>query len=172
MQKRFLLYIFFILSFGLGFSVIEASKIKTATISFEFPSKAVAGSITGFESSSVIDWEHPENSIFEGSVAANTLDTDNRFRNWHLKGGKYFDADNFPKISYKSKQVVSNEDGILIVEGDLTIKDITKPMTISFIKNGKQIIGTAKLYSLDYGIKIKKKREENLVKVRFTFDLE
>ncbi len=147
----------------------QTVNIKSAVISFEFVSKETKGTISGFKSNSSIDWKNLENSVFKGSVASETLDTNNGLRNWSLKSGKYFDVDDYPIILFQSKQVKLH-DKKLVVTGDLTIKNITKPITINFIQNKNQLIGTTSLYSIDYGIKIKKNREDNLVKVKMVFD--
>ncbi len=146
------------------------ANISNAEVSFEFVSKEVKGSIAGFTSSSSINFDTPENSSFTGSVAVETLDTNNGLRNWSLKSRKYFDEDAFPRISFESTAVSQNETGYT-VKGNLTLKGITKPITISFTKKGNQLKGLFEIYSYDYGIKIKKKREDNLVKVVLLFDL-
>ncbi|SNY99992.1 YceI family protein [Flagellimonas pacifica] len=164
---------FLVLSIGLSHQNVLAqeARIAKAEISFEFVSKKVNGTITGFESTSSIDWEHPENSLLQGSVLSKTLDTNNGLRNWSLRSGKYFDVDDYPRITFKSKQIIVKDEK-WIVKGNLVIKETTKPITITFIRKQNQLIGTTELYSIDYGIKIKKKREDNLVKIKMMFDIE
>lgn len=161
------------LTIGLSFNIVSGQKtnIKSAHISFEFVSKNVKGTLSGFESESSIDLDNLENSIFKGSVSSETLDTNSGLRNWSLKSGKYFDADNYPKISFESKEV-RLEGERLMVKGNLTIKETSKPITINFTRKENQLIGTTSLYSIDYGIKIKKKREDNLVKIKMVFDID
>lgn len=160
------------LAIGLSFNIASGqnTSIKSAQISFEFVSKNVKGTISGFESESSIDLGNLESSIFKGSVSSETLDTNSGLRNWSLKSGKYFDADDYPKISFESN-VVRLEGEKLVVKGILTIKETSKQVTITFIRKENQLIGTTSLYSIDYGIKIKKKREDNLVKVKMVFDI-
>jgi len=145
-------------------------EIKSAEITFTFVNNDVDGSISGFKSSSNIDLEDLSNSTFEGSAAVETLKTGNFLRDWSLKGGKYFDADTYPQITFTSSEVVPDEKGFT-VKGTLTIKDTSKPITIDFIKNGKQLTGTITLNSYDYDIKIKKNRDQNKVVVQMIFDL-
>lgn len=161
---------FFILLIALsGFfsssTYTQKAQITSAQISFEFVSKGVKGTIGGFISESEIDWDNLENSVFKGSVTSRTLDTNNGLRNWSLRSGKYFDVDDHPKITFESNQVDLDGER-LVVKGDLTIKTTTKPVTFVFTKKQNQLIGTTSLYSIDYGIKIKKKREDNLVKIK------
>ncbi|UJH67392.1 YceI family protein [Allomuricauda sp. SCSIO 65647] len=145
-------------------------RIASAAITFEFPSKKVKGSIEGFQSNAIIDRQQPGNSVFEGSVAVKTLDTGIGFRNWVLRGRKYFDEDNHPQIHFKSNEVVE-QNGAFIVKGTLTLKGISKPLTITFNEQGNRLVGNASLYSIDHDIKIKKKREDNLVNINFVFVL-
>ncbi|MCL6265889.1 YceI family protein [Flagellimonas myxillae] len=162
----------FVLTFGIQGMFLNAQKnqIQNAKIRFEFVSKGVKGTIAGFESESQIDWAAPENSVFKGRVQSESLDTNNGLRNWSLRSGKYFDVDDHPYILFESTGVTQNKNQ-WIVEGNLTIKSTTKPISIIFERMDNKLVGSFSLYSIDYGIKIKKKREDNLVKVRLEFDV-
>ncbi len=170
-MKSFITYFIF---FGLILAPIrfhgQKVEISKAEISFVFVSKDVKGTFSGFESASKIDLDNLENSIFQGSILSKTIDSNNRLRNWSLRSGKYFDVDDFPRISFQSTQV-SREGNELKVKGNLTIKQTVKPITITFTKSQGKLIGTTSLYSVDYGIKIRKKREDNLVNIKMIFDL-
>ncbi len=54
----------------------------------------------------------------------------------HLKSADFFDAAKFPAASFKSTRVESSGTNKLTVTGDLTIKDITKPVTLDVTING------------------------------------
>ena len=47
----------------------------------------------------------------------------------HVLGGEFFDAENHPEVTFESSDVELREDGTAVVEGELTIKGITKPVT-------------------------------------------
>ncbi len=164
--------VYIVLLFGLMGSFLttwaQQQELGEAKITFEFPSKNVKGSISGFASQSKINWEAMEMSLFEGTVEARSLDTNNGLRDWHLRGSRYFATKSYPRIQFKSTEV-SWEGDTLLVKGRLTLKGTTKPLTIRFQRQGKQLLGSCSLYSSDYGITIKKKREDNLVNVRFRF---
>ena len=53
----------------------------------------------------------------------------------HLRSADFFDAEKFPNISFKSTSVKAAGEGKLTVVGDLTIKDITKPVTLDVTIN-------------------------------------
>lgn len=145
-------------------------KIASAEITFEFPSKKVTGSIEGFESTSSINEEHPDLSVFKGSVDAATLDTNNGLRNWSLRSSRYFNVKQYPKIIFESKQVRKSVEK-WNVSGDVTLKGITRSLNITFIEQEGRLKGKASLYSSDFDITIKKKREDNLVKINFDVKL-
>ena len=63
------------------------------------------------------------------------------------------------------------ENGYL-VKGSLRLKGISKPFEIKLSKNANQLEGRASLYTSDFNINIKKKREDNLVRVVFRFQLQ
>ena len=47
----------------------------------------------------------------------------------HVLGGEFFDAENHPEVTFESADVELRDDGTAVVEGELTIKGITKPVT-------------------------------------------
>ncbi|MEL6305702.1 MAG: YceI family protein [Bacteroidota bacterium] len=167
MHKTFLLLLLFVSN---GLLAQNTFTVKSGEISFEFVDKGVKGTIGNLASTSKIDFENPEASVFSGSVETETLDTNNGLRNWSLKNRKYFDADNHPKITFESSTIKAGTSN-WTVTGPLTIKGISKNITITFEKKGNQLVGTTELYCYDFDIKIKKKREDNLVKVKMVFQL-
>ena len=81
----------------------------------------------------------------------------------HLASGDFFDAGKFPNATFKSTSVAAAGTNKLTVIGDLTIKDITKPVTLAVTLNGagehpmlkKQAIGfsaTATIKRTDFGV--------------------
>ena len=81
----------------------------------------------------------------------------------HLASGDFFDAGKFPNATFKSTSVAAAGTNKLTVTGDLTIKDITKPVTLDVTLNGagehpmlkKQAIGfsaTATIKRTDFGV--------------------
>ncbi len=170
MFKKSVLFLFFC---GItSFQSMAQEQITSATVSFVFVEKDVDGEISGFESDSKIDWDNLENSTLSGTVQSETISTGNFLRDWSLRGGKYFNADDYPKIKFTSTKIQVKKDTIM-VDGDLTIKDITKSIQFTFLKQGKHLIGTTTLFSSDFDITILKKgRESNKVKIKIDLELE
>ncbi|NHF60005.1 YceI family protein [Flavobacteriaceae bacterium TP-CH-4] len=168
-MKSILLFLF-ILSAPLCGVAQNSGEIASSEITFVYLSNDVDGSVSGFTSDSRIDLENPSNSVFKGSVATETIKTGNFLRDWSIRGGKYFDVDTYPTMSFESTSVSADAEGWKVT-GDLTIKKTTKPITINFTRNGNKLTGTTTLYSSDFGINVKKKKEDNKVKVTLVFQL-
>lgn len=78
----------------------------------------------------VIDQDEPSNSSIEFVIDVNSLDTFFPDRDKHFLSADFFNAENFPKATFKSTSVEKTGDTTLKVSGDLTIKDITKPAVL------------------------------------------
>lgn len=77
---------------------------------------------------------------FTGSEVAFTaqaasVDTDNERRDKHLKGADFFDAENFPEISFSGKIEKEGDKHYLV--GDFTMKGVTKPIKFDVKYNGQ-----------------------------------
>lgn len=77
-------------------------------------------------------------SSFEGEVDVASIDTGNPDRDNHLRTGDFFDAPNHPKIRFKSTRIEAKDEGEYRVTGDLTIRGVTKPVTLDVEFHGTQ----------------------------------
>ena len=64
-----------------------------------------------------------------------SVDTGNADRDAHLKSEDFFDVERYPTMTFASKSVTKDRDDYK-VEGDLTIKGITKPVTLTYEHGG------------------------------------
>jgi polyisoprenoid-binding protein YceI len=71
---------------------------------------------------------------FEADV--NSISTKNDQRDGHLKSADFFDAANHPKMTFVSKSVKKTSDFELQVVGDLTMRGVSKEITLDVIYNG------------------------------------
>ena len=69
-------------------------------------------------------------------VKAASVDTNNEKRDTHLKSADFFDAGQFPELSFKSTGVVKKSDKAYSVTGNLTIHGVTKEVTVDFERPG------------------------------------
>ena len=71
---------------------------------------------------------------FEADV--NTINTKNEQRDGHLRSPDFFDAAQYPKMTFASKSVKKLSDYELRVVGDLTMRGVTKEVTLNAVYNG------------------------------------
>lgn len=89
----------------------------------------VSGKFNQFEATIENQDEAFETSKINFSTDVNSVDTSNTDRDNHLKSADFFDADNFPKLTFTSTEIQKITDGEYKISGDLTIKDVTKNVT-------------------------------------------
>ncbi|MBT2680440.1 polyisoprenoid-binding protein [Bacillus sp. ISL-35] len=65
-----------------------------------------------------------------------SIDTRSEDRENHLKSADFFDVENYPTIDFKSTNITRDGDDYKVT-GDLTIKDVTKPVTFDVEYGGK-----------------------------------
>jgi polyisoprenoid-binding protein YceI len=80
--------------------------------------------------------DNPSKSSVELSVPIESLDTHNSIRDRSLNSPDFFNAKQFPTMTFKSTQVEGSGE-TLKVSGDLTIRGVTKPLTVDFKKGGE-----------------------------------
>jgi polyisoprenoid-binding protein YceI len=72
----------------------------------------------------------PAESWVEVTIDAASLDTTNPTADDSLRGEKFLDAEQFPQLHYRSTAVRHVEGSRWLVDGDLTIKGVTRPITL------------------------------------------
>lgn len=104
-----------------------------------------------------------EDAEVELDVNTASIDTGITDRDNHLKSADFFDVEKFPKMVFKSRKTEKLNEGKFKVTGDLTIKDVTKPIDLDVtyggtikdpwgnIRAGFRLQGTVNRF--DYGLK-------------------
>jgi polyisoprenoid-binding protein YceI len=100
-------------------------KVKHLVIS------TVTGSFKTFEGTVTTEGDTFEGAQVEFSLDVNSIDTNQQMRDDHLKGAEFFDAEKYPKISFKSTSLTDDK-----LTGNLTIKGVTKPVTLDVDHGG------------------------------------
>lgn len=116
-------------------------KLDPAHTLVEFSAKhlmisTVKGRIGGVEGSILLDEKEPYNSTVEVTLDAKTLDTRIEQRDQHLRSGDFLDVEKFPVIKFKSTDIQGDEQNFKLT-GDLTIRDITRPITLDVTYEGR-----------------------------------
>ena len=86
------------------------------------------------------DEEHPEGCCVEVEIDAASIDTGVADRDAHLRGPDFFDAEQYPKITFKSDGAEGDfgkEGDKFRVNGQLTIRDTTMPLTLDCTFEGR-----------------------------------
>jgi len=85
-----------------------------------------------------LNTENPCEMLFDVQIKTDSVDTNAAGRNNHLKGPDFFNAKQFPTISFKSKSAQSSGENTYAVSGDLTLHGVTKPITaqMEFVGQG------------------------------------
>ncbi|MCX5409245.1 YceI family protein [Streptomyces sp. NBC_00335] len=92
----------------------------------------VRGVFTEFEGTAHLDGDDPSKSSASLRIKAASIDTHNEQRDGHLRTNDFLDAQNFPDITFASTGVRQLDDTRFQVSGDLTIKDVTRPLSVDF----------------------------------------
>ena len=92
---------------------------------------SVSGAIT------CVDEADPIKSSVQAEIDAASVDTGDAQRDAHLRSDEFLDAEQFPKITFKSTRVERAGEDQLRVFGDLTIRDATREVTLETAFNGR-----------------------------------
>lgn len=90
----------------------------------------VHGGFTKLSGSLRLDRSNPSKSSVEAVIDANSIDTREPKRDEHLRSADFFDVQKFPSITFKSKQVRPDGDGLLVI-GDLSLHGVTREVTLA-----------------------------------------
>ena len=96
----------------------------------------VRGSFNEFEGTAVLDGANPANSHAEVTIKAASIDTRNAQRDEHLRSNDFLAMQEHPEITFTSTGARQVDDTTFELTGDLTIRGVTKPVTIPFTFEG------------------------------------
>ncbi|MFB8349261.1 YceI family protein [Streptomyces niveus] len=97
----------------------------------------VRGTFGKHEGTLSLDGSKPENSAASIDVEIDSIDTGAPDRDGHLRSADFFDVETFPKMTFRSTSAEQVGGDEYRITGDLTIKDVTKPLTIDLEFHGK-----------------------------------
>jgi polyisoprenoid-binding protein YceI len=116
------------------------------------------------------DNANPENSTFLFNVAVNSINTGKGMKNKHAVSDKWFDAEKYPNIIFKSNSV-SKQGDAFIVTGVMNIHGVSKEMTLPFTFNNNSFSSKFSVNRLDFGVGTMKgmsKKVSNEIKLDVT----
>ena len=98
----------------------------------------IHGRFNDFSGKFTIDKTDPAKSSFTMSIPTETVDTNNKQRDDHLRAPDFFDVKKFPNLTFQSTKVKA-VDGGYEVTGDFTLHGVTKPLTFT-LKGGDKTV--------------------------------
>ena len=102
-----------------------------------FGMMTVRGSFRDVKATGTVDPDRPENSRVEVVIDVASLNTHNAQRDNDLRGSYFLELDKYPTITFKSTRVESLGGDRYALTGDLTIKGITRPVTLQVQRLGE-----------------------------------
>ena len=91
----------------------------------------VTGSFSEFDATAETEDDSFKNAEFAFNAKVDSISTKNEDRDTHLKSDDFFNAEQFPQLTFKSKSFNGEK-----MVGDLTIRDVTKEITLDVDFNG------------------------------------
>ncbi|MGQ8366923.1 YceI family protein [Glaciecola sp. 1036] len=123
---------------------------------FSTPSAVFAGA----EGTIIFDPAKPAESSVDISVSIDTVDTFVEKLTEEFLGSEYFNAEDFPKATFVSTKVTPTGDKEFDVTGDLTIKGVTKSVTMDVTLNGMGEHPMTKKQAVGFDAEVVIKRSE------------
>ncbi|MFB7913053.1 YceI family protein [Streptomyces sp. NPDC056061] len=145
----------------------------------------VRGTFGEHEGTLRLDGSDPSKSTASIDVRIASVDTGIADRDGHLVSGDFFDAEKFPLMTFRSTHAEQLGGDAYRITGDLTIKDVTRPLSIDLEFNGSAtdvygnervgFEGSANILRSDWGLTWNAALETGGVmvgdKVKLTFDI-
>ncbi len=107
-------------------------KIKHLVIS------TVTGSFRKFEGKAITEGDSFNNAKVYLTIDVKSIDTNQPQRDGHLQSGDFFSADEYPQIAFESTSFEKTNDSDYKMIGSLTMKGVTKPVTLNVEYGGAE----------------------------------
>ena len=105
-------------------------RIKHLDVSYSY------GRFNEIEGTFTFDGASAKNNRIDITVKAASVDTNHDGRDEHLRNEDYFDAENHPEITFKSDRVRKTGEKTYEAEGELKLRGVAKPLTVSLERVG------------------------------------
>jgi len=112
-----------------GDYILDTAHTRIGFVARHTMATKVSGQFGEFEGSAHLDGDDPPKSSAQLTIHAKSIQTRNQQRDKALRS-KYLDTGNYPAITFTSTKVKQAGDTNFTVTGDLTIRGVTKPVTV------------------------------------------
>lgn len=97
----------------------------------------VRGTFTGFEGQATVDGANPSASTLKVTIQVASVNTGSPDRDVHLTAPDFFDAEQYPTITFVGTGFEIVDDQTVNVTGDLAVKDVVRSVTVPFEFTGE-----------------------------------
>ena len=164
-----------------GTWVIDSAHSSIEAVARHMMISKVRGRFHDFSGAIHVDADHAK-SWAEATIKATSIDTTSPDRDNHLRSPDFLDVENHPEITFRSTSLTDQGDGRYVARGDLTIRGLTKPVTLNVTFHGVAVdpfgntkglfSATGKLDREDWGITWNAALESGGVLVSKSLDFE
>ncbi|MBX2952404.1 MAG: YceI family protein [Leadbetterella sp.] len=122
----------------------------------------VDGSFGKFDAKITSSKDDFSDAVIDFSAEVASITTGNERRDGHLKSDDFFSVEKFPTLTFKSTSVKKVSGNNYKITGNLTMKGVTKPLTLDAVfrgpiegRGGKKVVGikaTGTLNRIDFGV--------------------
>ena len=123
-----------------------ATVFKWDHFGFSTPS----GNFSNIQGQIVVDNDKPANSSVNVRIPLSSINTNVKALDEHLQGADFFDAAKYPDIMFKSTKVQAVGKNKYKITGDLTIKNVTKPVVLDAVLNKQGEHGMLKVPAIGF----------------------
>ncbi len=99
----------------------------------------VRGAFTDFAGEARLEPGNPPASSVTLRIRTASIDTGNADRDAHLRSPDFLDVETYPEMVFSSTDVEEVDEGVYQVTGDLTIRDVTRPVSVDFTLTGSAL---------------------------------
>ena len=124
-------------------------QIDTAHTSIDFSARhmmisKVRGRFERFSGTVNLDEQNPQNTRVDVTIDAVSINTREEQRDGHLRGADFLNVEQYPEIRFVSTKVERTGNATAKLYGDLTIRDVTRPVVldVEYVGQSKSPWGT------------------------------
>ena len=135
--------ILFVFALTLLFATLSFAKtfeIDSVHSTIGFKVSHLVGNVTGnfreFKGTIEMDEKSPANSKVSAEIEAKTINTNNEKRDEHLRSKDFFEADKYPKLTFKSGKIITSGKDKGKIHGTLSMHGVEKEVVLEVKLNG------------------------------------
>ena len=142
-MKRYILIALAVVFYSTAFSqtqtwTIDKNHSKIGFSVTHMVISSVEGNFKDYESTAET-YDNGELKSVQAVIKTKSINTDNDQRDTHLRSDDFFNSDKYPEMKFVSKSIENKGDNTYKITGDLTIRDVTKTVTLDAKLNGKVV---------------------------------